>query len=100
MVDGTEPLTVQGVVADFHFESMQQPIKPQLFFSVNSSNNYRFLSFKLKPGNVNESIMAIQQKWKSLLPDARLNTTLWMILWQVFTKVKSSLKKRPIQQLY
>ena len=67
IVGETEPLIVRGVVADFHFESMQQHIKPQLFFSVNSRNNYRFMSFKLKPGDVDKSIVAIQQKWKSLM---------------------------------
>lgn len=70
IVGETQKLTVQGVVANFHFESMQQHIKPQLFFSVNSSNNYRFLSFKLKPGDVDKSILAIQQKWRSLMPNS------------------------------
>ncbi|BAO76517.1 ABC transporter permease [Winogradskyella sp. PG-2] len=70
IVGDTQPLIVQGVVADFHFESMQQHIKPQVFFSVNSSTNYRFLSFKLKSGDVNKSIAAIQQKWKSLMPSS------------------------------
>jgi len=70
VIGETEPLTVQGVVANFHFESMQKHIKPQVFFSVNSNTNYRFLSFKLKPGDVDKSIVAIQQKWKSLMPSS------------------------------
>ncbi len=70
VIGETEPLIVQGVVADFHFESMQQQIKPQLFFSVNSNTNYRFLSFKLKPGDVDKSITEIQQEWKSLMPNS------------------------------
>ena len=63
-------LIVQGVISDFHFESMQQHIKPQLFFSVSAILNYRYLSFKLKPGDVNRSLTALQQKWKSLMPNA------------------------------
>jgi putative ABC transport system permease protein len=70
VVGETQLLTVQGVVGNFHFESMQQHIKPQLFFSVNSNTNYRFLSFKLKPGDVNKSITEIQQVWKSLMPSS------------------------------
>ncbi|MGC1203538.1 MAG: FtsX-like permease family protein, partial [Flavobacteriaceae bacterium] len=29
-----------------------------------------FLSFKLKPGDVDKSILAIQQKWRSLMPNS------------------------------
>ncbi len=70
IVDTEEALTIKGVISDFHFESMQQPIKPQLFFSVNTNLIYRYLSFKLKSGNINESLKAIQEKWKSLMPNS------------------------------
>jgi putative ABC transport system permease protein len=65
-----DALTIEGVIADFHFESMQQAIKPQLFFNVNSNLHYRYLTFKLKPGNLNESLSRIEQKWKSLMPSS------------------------------
>lgn len=70
IIDNENSLTVIGVISDFHFESMQQQIKPQVFFSVNTNLHYRYLSFKLKPGNINESLMAVQQKWNSLMPDS------------------------------
>jgi ABC-type antimicrobial peptide transport system permease subunit len=70
IIDDENSLTVIGVISDFHFESMQQQIKPQVFFSVNTNLHYRYLSFKLKPGNINESLMAVQQKWNSLMPDS------------------------------
>ncbi len=60
--------TVKGVVRDFHFGSMQQSISPSIFFNVNFSPNYRFFSFKIKPGNVANSIATIQNKWPQLLP--------------------------------
>jgi len=60
--------TVKGVVRDFHFGSMQQSISPVIFFNVNFSPNYRFFSFKIKPGNVANSIATIQNKWPQLLP--------------------------------
>jgi putative ABC transport system permease protein len=70
IVGEEESLTIEGVVSDFHFESMQQSIKPQLFFNVTTNLHYRYLSIKLKPGNLNESLSEIQQKWKSLMPNS------------------------------
>ncbi|MDQ6761684.1 MAG: ABC transporter permease [Bacteroidota bacterium] len=60
--------TVKGVTADFHFGSMQQTIAPIIFFNVKFAPNYRYLSFKLKPGNIGEAISAIEKKWAVLLP--------------------------------
>ncbi len=59
---------VKGVTADFHFGSMQQGVQPIIFFNVTTAVVHRYLSFKLKPGNVNASIEAIQKKWGSLMP--------------------------------
>ncbi|MES2881530.1 MAG: FtsX-like permease family protein, partial [Bacteroidota bacterium] len=60
--------TVQGVVADFHFNSMQQKIAATIFLQPSLTNTYRFLSFKLKPGNIGAAIAAIEKKWAVLLP--------------------------------
>jgi putative ABC transport system permease protein len=60
--------TIKGVVNDFHFGSMQDGIQPVVFFNVGSAITYRFLSFKLRPGNITTSIEAIQKKWSQLMP--------------------------------
>lgn len=60
--------TVKGVTNDFHLGSMQQAIQPTVFFNVTNSVVHRYLSFKLKPGNVSTAIEAIQKKWATLLP--------------------------------
>ena len=60
--------TVQGITSDFHFDSMQQEIQPIIFFHPRLTNTYRFLSFKIKPGNVGNTISAIEKKWAALLP--------------------------------
>ena len=60
--------TIKGVTQDFHFGSMQQKIKPIVFFNVRSVPTYRYLSFRLKPGNIAAAIEAIQKKWATLLP--------------------------------
>jgi ABC-type antimicrobial peptide transport system permease subunit len=39
-----------------------------LFFNVRFSPFFRFLSFKIKPGNVADDIASIQKKWAALLP--------------------------------
>lgn len=63
-----EVFTVKGVTTDFHFGSMQQKIQPSLFFKVRYTRSYRYLSFKIKPGNVANTILAIEKKWAVLLP--------------------------------
>ena len=60
--------TVQGITNDFHFTSMHQKIEPIVFFHVRKVNAYRFLSFKINPGNISEAIQSIQNKWAALLP--------------------------------
>lgn len=60
--------TIKGVVNDFHFFSMQDAMSPVIFFNVNAAITYRYLSFKLKPGNVASSVDAIQKRWSQLMP--------------------------------
>ena len=68
-INGEEDaLTIKGIVDDFHFESMHEAIKPQVFFNVNAFPQYRYLSFKLKPGNITAGLAKIQDKWSSLMP--------------------------------
>jgi putative ABC transport system permease protein len=67
--------TIKGVTIDFIFGSMQQPVAPIIFFNVRFSPLYRYLSFKIKPGNVTASIEAIQKKWAQLLPGSSFEYT-------------------------
>ncbi len=60
--------TIKGVIRDFHFGSMQAQIQPMIFFNVRTTAIYRYLSFKVKPGNVGRSLEAISRKWAVLLP--------------------------------
>jgi putative ABC transport system permease protein len=60
--------TISGVTSDFHFQTMQQKIPPIAFIHVKLTNSYRYLSFKLKPGNTAATISAIEKKWAALLP--------------------------------
>ena len=65
---GRFEVTIAGVVNDFHFGSMKTGIQPLLVTNVSLNNVFRLLCFRLKPGNIAESINAIQKKWAELLP--------------------------------
>jgi putative ABC transport system permease protein len=60
--------TVLGVAGNFHFASMQEEIQPFIFMNNRRTNSYRFLSFKIKPGNISSATNSIQKKWAQLLP--------------------------------
>jgi len=62
--------TVCGVVKDFHAESKQLAIKPLAFLSIYNGKVYRFISIKIRPGNIEQTIASIQKKWSALLPEA------------------------------
>ena len=59
-----------GVTADFHFGSMHERIQPILFTNVYFSQVYRYLSIKLKPGNLQQNVEALRKKWAELMPQA------------------------------
>ncbi len=71
-IQGYGPMifTIYGVTKDFHFGSMQGKIQPLAFLHVKLTTGYRFLSFKMKPGNIASNIEALQKKWAQLIPGA------------------------------
>jgi ABC-type antimicrobial peptide transport system permease subunit len=64
------PLTICGVVGDFVFGGMTGRILPITFMNVNRMPLYRYFSIKIKPGNLEESLAAVQQKWAEVMPGA------------------------------
>ena len=62
--------TISGIVKDFHFAGMGIAIDPEVFVHVSRGINYRYFSFKLKPGGIGASMAALQRKWSVLLPGA------------------------------
>ncbi|HLY70079.1 MAG TPA: FtsX-like permease family protein, partial [Puia sp.] len=65
-------LTVVGVVKDFHYGSLQQPIQPLIIANLKEpfTGSYRYFSIKLNTSNINKSVNALQNKWKTIFPDA------------------------------
>src|SRR5436190_6225300 len=60
--------TIAGVTKDFHFGSMQKAIQPTTFLHVGTNPIFRFLSFRLRPGNISKSIGELQKNWALLMP--------------------------------
>jgi len=67
---GTTTFTIVGVVKDFHFGSMSERIAPMFFVHLRNNPVYRYLSFRVAPGDMGNTIAALQQKWSTLMPDA------------------------------
>ncbi|MCC8423788.1 ABC transporter permease [Mucilaginibacter sp. UR6-11] len=65
----SKPFTIIGVTADFHFGSMRDKVQPITFMSNNYQPIYRYLSIRLKPGNIQSSLIAVQKRWTALMPD-------------------------------
>lgn len=67
--DTTTIYTVVGIVKDFNFFSLRRPIGPVAFIHTRDVMVFRYLSFKLDPGNFATSVAAVQTKWKEIFPN-------------------------------
>ena len=63
-------LIVAGVIKDFHLASLHEAIAPLCFIHVKDNRSYRYLTVKLKAGNLSNSIAQVKAKWKELSPAA------------------------------
>lgn len=60
--------TIHGITKDFHFTSMHQTIQPLAFVHLKNTNVYRYLTLRLQPTNLSESLAALEQSWNHLAP--------------------------------
>ncbi len=67
---GTYNYTIQNIVGDFHFDSIKQKIEPLAFFNLKTFPIYRYLNFRVSPGNMQNTIALINDKWDTLFPDS------------------------------
>jgi len=63
----TNPLTVIGVVKDFHFASMRHQIEPLMIVNQAAANNT--ISLRIKPGDINGTISLIKKTWEKVNPN-------------------------------
>jgi putative ABC transport system permease protein len=67
---GMPVLTVSGVVGNIQLGTMRTGMQPLVFANVNYIPFYRFFSIRLKPGNIEGSLKALQNKWAEVMPGA------------------------------
>ncbi len=58
--------TIKGVLRDFHFKSLHNPIGPLVMFL--SKNQIRNLFVKVEPSEINNTLAQLEQTWRSRIP--------------------------------
>jgi putative ABC transport system permease protein len=53
-----------GVVKDFHFESLNQKIKPMLIANLASQQTGRYISVRIRSDNIREDLVSMQNVWQ------------------------------------
>ncbi|MFC1732168.1 ABC transporter permease [candidate division KSB1 bacterium] len=55
---------VIGVVKDFHFESLHREIQPLVIYNSVPFSNYFYISARIRPENVSETVEFVRSKWE------------------------------------
>lgn len=75
MYNSNDVMYVSGVTRDFHFGTLRDAISPLYFAPVEARNIYRFISFRLNPGNTSKQIATLQNKWTQVFPEGPFDFT-------------------------
>jgi putative ABC transport system permease protein len=70
LTNGAGDLTVVGLVKDFHQASLHESIAPFIFNHVKDARVYRYLTLKLRPGNLSDAIARVRARWKEVSPNS------------------------------
>lgn len=62
--DTTIAHEIIGVLEDFHFKSLHEPVEPALIMM--NTDNPEFMIVRLNPGDPIEAINSVQQKWEEI----------------------------------
>jgi putative ABC transport system permease protein len=62
-------LPVIGVVKNFNFESLRNPIQPYIFRFKTDQILYGYLTVRLSGNNISSAISGIEAKWKEFIPN-------------------------------
>ena len=68
-------MPVIGVLEDYHFESLHNPIGPLAFFSVENNPMYRVMSIRISSGDVRSTMARVRLVWEEMLPGAPFEFT-------------------------
>lgn len=58
---------IVGIIEDYHEQSLQQSILPAIF--TPGQGYMKYITVNVKPGNVSESLVNLNQQWKVVYPD-------------------------------
>jgi len=78
--DSTRPeqkINVIGIVKDFHFASLHQPIEPLVIFMTSETFLGGYLVIDANSDNATTIIASVESKWKNILPDKTFTYT-WL----------------------
>jgi putative ABC transport system permease protein len=59
---------VIGMISDFHFATLHTKIEP-LLITMKPWDGFYYLAIRLSPGNLNNTLTAIEKKWIEILPN-------------------------------
>jgi putative ABC transport system permease protein len=65
--EGTAVAPIVGVVRDFHTRSLRFPLKPVIMGCW--KNTYRSINIRVRPGQAQETLGAVERIWNSTYPD-------------------------------
>jgi putative ABC transport system permease protein len=65
-------LQVIGVVKDFNFESLRNPVGPYIFCFQSDRNLWGYITVRLSAQNYSETIKTLERKWAEFLPNDAL----------------------------
>jgi putative ABC transport system permease protein len=63
-----DPLTVVGVVKDFHYESLHNQIKPAIFY-IEPRQPFEYIYIKIRPDDIPATIGRLGDVWKKNAPN-------------------------------
>jgi putative ABC transport system permease protein len=66
--------TIVGVLKNFHFKGADQAIEP-MAFALAPISYLRCILIRLTPGNIPESLKAVEKNWKTVVPEYPLDYT-------------------------
>jgi len=67
MIKPVQAKRIVGLVKYFHLESLHEPIQP-VIISMGTNEPLRFLSVRITPDNVTETLDALKKKWAGIFP--------------------------------
>ena len=68
-IHGGEPLHIVGVVADIHFQPLQQAIEPLVFRYADDQYESRYISVRIRSGYTQAALRFLEETWQEHILD-------------------------------